>query len=185
MCGIAGKATDGRPVDRSLIGAMCARLEHRGPDAEGCWVAGSVGLGMRRLAVIDLETGDQPLRSEDGAVVLVLNGEIYNHERLRRDLRARGHVFAGGSDAEVVVHLWEEEGPACLRRLRGMFAFALWDARRHELFLARDRIGKKPLVWAQTDGGVVFASEIEALLADPAAPRAVDPLALDAFLVNQ
>lgn len=185
MCGIAGKITGGRPVPRPLIGAMCDRMLHRGPDAEGLFVDGHVALGMRRLAIIDLDHGDQPIRSEDGSLVLVLNGEIYNHVELREELRARGHVFAGGSDAEVVVHLWEDHGPACLSRLRGMFAFALWDTRSEELFLVRDRVGKKPLAWAEVDGGIAFASEIEALLADPAVSRDVDPVALDAFLVNQ
>ena len=140
---------------------------------------------MRRLAIIDLVHGDQPLYSEDRKVVLVLNGEIYNHVALREDLVKRGHRFSGGSDAEVVVHLWEELGPGCVERLRGMFAFAIWDERRRELFLARDRLGKKPIFYAHNEGWLSFASEPRAILQDPVVSREVDPTAIDAYLVNQ
>ncbi len=185
MCGIAGVVTGGEPVQRVALERMCDSLVHRGPDSQGLHVDGGVGLGMRRLAIIDLVTGDQPLYSEDREIALVFNGEIYNHEPLRDELRARGHTFAGGSDAEVVVHLWEEHGPACVERLRGFFAFAIWDGRRGELFLARDRLGKKPLYWAHEDGALLFASEPRALFQDGRVPRDVDPRAIDAFLVNQ
>jgi asparagine synthase (glutamine-hydrolysing) len=185
MCGIVGKVTAGAPVARELLDAMCEAVRHRGPDAQGVHLDGAVALGMRRLAIIDLVHGDQPIYSEDRTVALVLNGEIYNHLQLREELTRRGHAFAGGSDAEVVVHLWEELGPGCVERLRGMFAFAIWDARSQELFLARDRLGKKPLFFALHDGALSFASEPRAILQDPAIPREVDPVAIDAFLVNQ
>lgn len=185
MCGIAGRITPGVPADGEIVEAMCDALVHRGPDSRGLHADRDVALGMTRLAVIDLRTGDQPLRSEDGSVILVLNGEIYNHRRLRAELLRRGHRFAGRSDAEVVVHLWEEEGERCVERLRGMFAFALWDERRRQLFLARDRLGKKPLVYAHGPDGISFASEIRALLRDPTVSREIDLRAIDAFLVNQ
>jgi len=185
MCGIAGKVTDGAPVERALLEQMCRALHHRGPDGEGTYVEGPVALGMRRLAIIDLVTGDQPLVSEDGQVTVVFNGEIYNHEPLRAELRGRGHSLSSGSDGEVIVHLWEELGPRCVERLRGMFAIAVWDARRRELFLARDRLGKKPLWYAVRDGALWFASEPRAILQDPAVPRDVDLRAVDAYLVNQ
>jgi asparagine synthase (glutamine-hydrolysing) len=184
MCGIAGKVSGRGPVDRDLVHRMCEALRHRGPDAEGIHVEGPVGLGMRRLAIIDLESGDQPFYSEDGNAVLVLNGEIYNHEELRAGLVARGHSFRSRSDAEVVVHLWEEEGRDCVRRLRGMFAFAIWDQRDRLLFLARDRMGKKPLFYAHRDDALWFGSEPRALLQDPELPRDVDLGAIDAFLAG-
>jgi asparagine synthase (glutamine-hydrolysing) len=185
MCGIAGKMTPGRAADRDTVEAMCAALRHRGPDSSGIHVRDQVALGVTRLAVIDLVAGDQPMYSEDGAVTLVLNGEIYNHGALRSELIARGHRFASRSDAEVVVHLWEEEGEACVERLHGMFAFAIWDQRRQQLFLARDRLGKKPLVYHLAHGGIAFASELRSLLQDPEAPREIDPEAIDAFLTHQ
>jgi asparagine synthase (glutamine-hydrolysing) len=185
MCGITGKVTAGEHVDRLLLGRMADALAHRGPDDSGLHVAGPVGLAMRRLAVIDPAGGEQPLFSEDRQVVCVCNGEIYNHVELREGLLRRGHRFAGGSDAEVIVHLYEELGARAVERLRGMFAFAVWDARAGELLLARDRIGKKPLFWALRGGTLWFGSEPRALLQDPAVPRDVDPFALDAALVNQ
>jgi asparagine synthase (glutamine-hydrolysing) len=185
MCGIAGKLTAGEPVDHALLERMADALAHRGPDSRGLHVDGPVGLAMRRLAVIDPAGGDQPLYSEDRRIVCVCNGEIYNHVELRDELRRRGHRFAGGSDAEVIVHLYEELGAACVTRLRGMFAFAVWDASANELLLVRDRIGKKPLYWTQRSGTFWFGSEPRAILQDPRVPRDVDPEALDAFLVNQ
>lgn len=185
MCGIAGKVTSAERVEPALIERMCQTLVHRGPDAYGAHCDGPVGLGMRRLAVIDLEHGDQPIYSEDRQLVLVFNGEIYNHRSLREALVSRGHRFAGGSDAEVVVHLWEELGPSAIEQLRGMFAFALWDAGARRLHLARDRLGKKPLFYALRDGALSFGSEPRALLEDPAVPRDIDPQAIDAYLVNQ
>jgi asparagine synthase (glutamine-hydrolysing) len=149
MCGVAGQVRPGGdPVDPALLERMCAAIEHRGPDALGIHRDEHVGLGIRRLRVIDLETGDQPIYNEDRSVVVVLNGEIYNHRELRSELQARGHVFATKGDTEVIVHLYEERGVDCVRDLHGMFAFALWDARRQQLLLARDRVGKKPLVYA-------------------------------------
>lgn len=185
MCGIAGRVTSGEPVARALLERMCDSIDHRGPDDRGVYVDGPVGLGMTRLAIVDLVHGQQPMTSEDGKVVLVFNGEVYNHRALRRELVARGHRFASASDAEVVVHLWEELGPRCVTRLRGMFAFAIWDEGRRELFLARDRIGKKPLFYCFRGRSLTFGSEPRAVLQDPDVPRDVDPVALDAFLVNQ
>jgi asparagine synthase (glutamine-hydrolysing) len=185
MCGIAGVVAHGKPVGEELVASMCEAIRHRGPDSAGLHVDGNVGLGIRRLAIIDLVTGDQPLYSEDGSVVLVFNGEIYNHAALRRELRASGHRFATRTDGEVIVHLWEQHGTGCVERLRGMFAFAIWDARRNMLCLARDRLGKKPLFYARRGGSLRFASEPEAIFQDPDIPREVDPVALDAFLVNQ
>src|SRR5579864_4976569 len=184
MCGIAGRRLrhDQAPPDRSTLERMCAALAHRGPDARGLFLDPGVGLGIQRLRVIDLVTGDQPVRSEDGSVVAVLNGEIYNFRELRSDLRRRGHVFATEGDTEVIVHLYEEHGPRCVRFLHGMFAIALWDSRRRTLLLARDRVGKKPLFYYIHDGELSFASELRALLEDPRVPREIDPNALDCFL---
>src|SRR4051812_31832674 len=161
---------------------MCAALEHRGPDSRGLHVDAGVGLGIQRLRVIDLETGDQPIFNEDGSIAVVLNGEIYNYRELRARLEGRGHRFATRSDTEVLVHLYEEEGPAFVRRLHGMFAFALWDARRRQLLLARDRVGKKPLYYSERDGSLSFASELSAIVQDPGISREVDHWALDAYL---
>jgi len=185
MCGIAGRVSADGAVDRRELERMCETLTHRGPDAQGIHVRDGVGLGIRRLSIIDLVHGDQPFYTEDGNAVLVLNGEIYNHEELRAELAGRGHRFVSSSDAEVVVHLWEELGERCVDRLRGMFAFALWDQRRRQLFLARDRIGKKPLYWTQVGGSLLFGSEPRAILSSSAVPREVDLAAIDAFLVNQ
>ena len=183
MCGIAGKVTaDGGPVDRAVLGRMCAALRHRGPDAQGMHVSDGAGLGIQRLRIIDLEGGDQPIYSEDGQVVVVLNGEIYNFRELRRRLRRSGHIFATQGDTEVIVHLYEERGAACVRELHGMFALAIWDRRRRRLVLARDRIGKKPLFYSLRDGGLTFASELGALLHDPDVPHDLDHTALDAYL---
>jgi asparagine synthase (glutamine-hydrolysing) len=161
---------------------MCAGLEHRGPDSRGIHHEARVGLGIQRLRVIDIDNGDQPIFNEDRSVVVVLNGEIYNYRELRRELQARGHRFATQGDTEVIVHLYEEHGPDCVRHLHGMFAFALWDGRRSQLLLARDRVGKKPLLYAIRDGVVSFASELQALLQDDEIPREVDHVALDRFL---
>lgn len=184
MCGICGiVARDGRePVDGDELAGLCAALEHRGPDGAGTFRDGPVGLGVRRLAVIDPENGDQPLRSEDGRIVVVCNGEIYNHRALRDELRARGHRFASGSDAEVLAHLYEEHGDDFVERLRGMFAIALWDGSRRRLLLARDPFGIKPLVYALNDRRLAFASELKALLGLPDVSREVDPEALEAYL---
>jgi asparagine synthase (glutamine-hydrolysing) len=185
MCGIAGVADFGAPPEGKLVKDMCDRIVHRGPDASGIHVAGEVGLGSQRLAIIDVAGGDQPLFSEDGKVAVVMNGEIYNHVELRDRLRERGHTFSSASDAEVLVHLYEEHGDALVDQLRGMFAFALWDGRRRRLLLARDRVGKKPLFYAARGGRIVFASEMAALLADPGLDTTIDPRAVDAYLAFQ
>jgi asparagine synthase (glutamine-hydrolysing) len=180
MCGIAGwvGAAGG---DREVLDGMLRVLEHRGPDDTGRWLHGEAALGMTRLAIIDLVTGRQPMTSADGAATLVFNGEIYNFRDLRAELDGRGRRFATRSDTEVLLRAWEEWGEACVDRLRGMFAFALWDARRRRLLLARDRLGKKPLYYWQRGGVLVFASEPKALLRHPAVGRALDPVALEHY----
>jgi asparagine synthase (glutamine-hydrolysing) len=150
---------------------MCDAMFHRGPDEEGFYVDGDVGLGMRRLSIIDLSTGSQPVRNEDGSVWVVLNGEIYNFQELRADLERRGHSFYTGTDTEVIVHLYEEYGQACVEKLRGMFAFALWEKRSKTLLLARDRLGIKPLYYVELDGRLAFASELKVLLQMPGLER--------------
>jgi asparagine synthase (glutamine-hydrolysing) len=183
MCGIAGIArASGAPVDRQTIESMCAAQVHRGPDARGMHFDDGVGLGIQRLRVIDLLTGDQPVSNEDGSVTVVLNGEIYNFGELRQRLRGSGHRLATEGDTEVIVHLYEELGPACVRELHGMFAFALWDDRRRQLLLARDRIGKKPLFYCERQGALSFASELRALMRDPEVAGELDHHALDAYL---
>jgi asparagine synthase (glutamine-hydrolysing) len=182
VCGIAGKVDRDAAVPAALVEAMCARQEHRGPDSRGLFTADGVGLGIQRLRVIDLETGDQPVYNEDRSVAVVLNGEIYNYRELRRELQGRGHAFSTHGDTETIAHLYEEEGPGLVRRLSGMFAFALWDERRRRLLIGRDRVGKKPLYYCQRGGSLAFASEPAALLADPAIPRELDLAALDCYL---
>ncbi len=161
---------------------MCAAIEHRGPDSRGTHLAPGVGLGIQRLRVIDLVTGDQPISNEDGTVTVVLNGEIYNYRELREDLERRGHKFSTRSDTEVIVHLYEEKGPELVHDLHGMFGFAVWDSGRRRLVLARDRLGKKPLFYAVRDRTLTFGSELNSVMRDPAIPDDVDPLAIDAFL---
>jgi asparagine synthase (glutamine-hydrolysing) len=158
---------------------------HRGPDSSGIHLDQGVGLGIRRLRVIDLDTGDQPLFNEDGSVTVVLNGEIYNYRELRAGLERRGHRFSSKGDTEVIAHLYEDLGTDCVRELDGMFAFAIWDSRRRRLFLARDRVGKKPLVYCRQSGRLSFASEIRALLQDPDVPRDLDRTALDLYLTYE
>jgi asparagine synthase (glutamine-hydrolysing) len=181
MCGIAGVAwaDRGRPGDAPLVEAMAATLRHRGPDGKGLHVGPGVGLGIQRLAVIDLVTGDQPMGNEDGTVTVVCNGEIYNHVELRTELTALGHRFRSASDVEVLVHLYEELGLESVKRLRGMFAFALWDSARRRLWLVRDRLGIKPLHYALSRDGLYFGSEIKAILAAGWAARELDVRALD------
>src|SRR6266536_1811386 len=183
MCGIAGVMyADGRPVDPALLKAMGDRIAHRGPDAEGFWTAPGVGFVHRRLSIIDLSGGAQPLGNEDGTVQVVFNGEIYNYLALRAWLLGRGHHFHTKSDTEVLVHLYEEAGDALVERLRGMFVFALWDARRQRLLLARDHLGIKPLYVYRDSEKVLFGSEVKALLAAPAVPRELDVEALENYL---
>jgi len=187
MCGICGLYNfgSGEPVAEELLRGMMAALRHRGPDAEGTYLSPTcpaLGLGHTRLSIIDLTGGCQPMANEDGAVWVVQNGEIYNYRELRRDLEARGHRFQSESDTEVILHLYEEHGTACLGHLRGMFAFALWDERRRRLFLARDRLGVKPLVYWTDGERFAFASEARALLRLPGVPRELEPEALHHYL---
>ena len=185
MCGIAGiYHLDGlKPVDRELLHSMTRLLAHRGPDGEGYYHDGPVGLGHRRLSIIDLPGGGQPLSNEDKTVWVVFNGEIYNFRELRADLESRGHRFSTNSDTEVIVHLYEERGEDCVPAFAGMFAFAVWDARRKRLLLARDRLGKKPLYYAHRPGrAITFGSEIKAVVADPEVPRQLNLEALDRYL---
>ena len=184
MCGICGilNLQPEAPVDRRLLEGMNRLLIHRGPDDEGYYVAGPVGLAQRRLAIIDLEGGRQPLGNEDGSVWITCNGEVYNYRELTAELTGRGHRFRTRSDTEAIVHAYEEYGLDALPRLNGMFAFALWDGRNRRLLLARDPFGIKPLYLWHERQRLAFASEIKAFLADPAFPRRVDPVALDAYL---
>ncbi len=186
MCGIVGQArSDGAPIQTELIHRMCAALEHRGPDSRGDAVEARAGLGIQRLRVIDIESGDQPIYNEDRSIVVVLNGEIYNYRELRERLERSGHRFATHGDTETIVHLYEEYGDDCVRHLHGMFAFALWDKKRARLLVARDRLGKKPLFYAQRDGALSFASELGALLQDPEISREIDHQAIDCYLAYQ
>jgi asparagine synthase (glutamine-hydrolysing) len=177
VCGICGIATNGAAVDPARLAAMSETLVHRGPDSDGTHVDGAIGLAARRLAIIDLQTGDQPVGNEDGRIQVVQNGELYNFRELRRELERAGHSFATQGDTEVLVHLYEEHGLGFAERLRGMFAVALWDAPRRRLVLARDRYGIKPLYYREADSELAFASELRAL------PRGeIDLDALEAFL---
>ncbi|MEE9181992.1 MAG: asparagine synthetase B, partial [candidate division NC10 bacterium] len=171
MCGIAGYVG---PEPPGLLPAMLRVLKHRGPDDMGSYEEPAVGLGMTRLAIIDLAGGRQPMTNEDDSLWIVFNGEIYNYRELRHDLEAKGHRFRSQSDTEVILHLFEEEGERCVDHLRGMFAFVIWDAHRRRLFLARDRMGKKPLYYWHRGGLFLFASEIKALLCHRAVSRALD-----------
>lgn len=167
MCGIAGivSSDPGERIERELVHRMCQAIVHRGPDDEGLFAKHNTGLGMRRLSIIDLAGGHQPIFNEDGSIWVVFNGEIYNFPDLRPELEKAGHRFATHSDTEVIVHLYEEMGSDCVEKLRGMFAFALYDERKKKLLLARDRLGKKPLHYAHVDGRLLFGSEIKAILA--------------------
>jgi asparagine synthase (glutamine-hydrolysing) len=169
-------------VSPALLKAMADTIYHRGPDDEGYYVSGPIGLGFRRLSIIDLQTGHQPVSNEDGTIQIIFNGEIYNFQELRAFLLSKGHVFKTQSDTEVIVHLYEEFGPKCLEKLRGMFAFAIWDDNAKTLFLARDRVGIKPLYYSLTNESLVFASEIKAILADPSIRREIAPEVIDRFL---
>jgi asparagine synthase (glutamine-hydrolysing) len=184
MCGIAGILdTNGRgEIDRGLLRRMNDSQRHRGPDGSGEHYAPGVALGHRRLAIIDLATGQQPLYNEDGSVVVVFNGEIYNYQSLIDELRGFGHIFHTRSDTEVIVHAWETWGERCVERFRGMFAFALWDANTETLFLARDRLGVKPLFYAAMPGGhLAFGSELKSVMLHPGVSRAIDPCAVEEY----
>src|SRR5688500_15606327 len=182
MCGICGLVRRAGAVDAALIEEMNDTLLHRGPDSGGIHVDGGVGLAARRLAIIDLQTGDQPLTNEDGSVVVVQNGEIYNFRELRDELVRAGHRFRTQGDTEVLAHLYEERGPRFAEALRGMFAVAVWDAKKRQIVLARDRFGIKPLYYRNAGGDLSFASELKALLRQPSFSRAIDPDALEAYL---
>lgn len=183
MCGIAGQIGIGADAAEAAVSRMCACHVHRGPDSLGVHTVDGATIGIRRLRVIDLATGDQPIYNEDRSLAIVLNGEIYNFAELRDELRTRGHTFATAGDTEVIVHLYEEMGDRCVERLNGMFAFALWDQSRRRLLIARDRVGKKPLHYhLAPDGRLTFASELTALLAAGDVPRDVDLAALDTYL---
>jgi asparagine synthase (glutamine-hydrolysing) len=185
MCGIVGiHSLDGaKPIDPGVLGAMNDVIAHRGPDSAGVYVdPGRVGLAMRRLSIIDVAGGDQPIGNEDGSVQVVYNGEIYNFQEVRRELEARGHRFETHTDTEVVVHAYEEYGDDCVQRFQGMFAFALWDTRRGRLLLARDRAGIKQLFFTVAGGQLLFGSEIKALLQHPAVERRLRPAALNHYL---
>jgi asparagine synthase (glutamine-hydrolysing) len=169
-------------VSPTLVKAMADTICHRGPDDEGYYVSGPIGLGFRRLSIIDLKSGHQPLSNEDGTLQIIFNGEIYNYQELRAFLLSKGHIFKTQTDTEVIVHLYEELGPQCLEKLRGMFAFAIWDENVKTLFLARDRVGIKPLYYCLTNKSLVFGSEIKAILADPSVEWEIAPEMIDRFL---
>ena len=187
MCGIAGKLNfdPSRPVDRERLVAMTTAVSHRGPDADGYYLGAGVGLGHRRLSIIDLATGDQPLANEDRTIWVIFNGEIYNFADIRVELERAGHSFRTHSDTEVIVHAYEQWGEKAVDRFRGMFAFALWDEPRRRLLLVRDRLGIKPLYYSVTRTGVTFGSEIKSIIEDPDVPRDWSAAALDAYLALQ
>lgn len=175
MCGICGIFDrSGAPINQTLLDSMTEAIRHRGPDGEGRYINQEVGLGHRRLSIIDLKGGAQPISNEDGTLQIVFNGEIYNFIELRKELEAFGHSFRTRSDTEVIVHAYEQWGPNCVMRFNGMFAFAIWDTRTRTLFIARDHLGIKPLYYVEIGNRVLFASEIKALLEDPACPREID-----------
>ncbi|MEE4451087.1 XrtA/PEP-CTERM system amidotransferase [Novosphingobium resinovorum] len=185
MCGIAGiyHLETPKPVDRARVEAMCDAIAHRGPDGQGVWTAPGVALGHRRLSIIDLAGSPQPMASPDGRAMLVFNGEIYNYRELRQELRALGEEFRTDGDSEVILAAWRRWGPQCVTRLFGMFAFAIYDLDARTLFLARDRLGVKPLYYAQlSDGSLAFGSELKALTAHPLLRREIDPLAVEDYL---
>src|SRR5437762_8924153 len=189
MCGIAGfvESSDvtsplSLPAAHAALHQMCDVIRHRGPDDEGIWVDEGVALGMRRLSIIDLSTGHQPIHNEDRTVWIVFNGEIYNFRDLKRELEGAGHRFYTATDTEAIVHAYEEWGTAAIARLRGMFGLAIWDMRRRTLVLARDRVGIKPLHYAVAGGRLYFGSEIKSLLCAPDVSRDLDPGALDHYL---
>ena len=184
MCGLAGifDQRDTRPIDGALLERMGETLRHRGPDGDGLFRQPGIGLAHRRLSIIDLSLGHQPMTSDDGAFTVAFNGEIYNFADLKEELVGRGRRFNTHCDTEVILQAWSVWGPACIDRFRGMFAFALWDAAVQTLHLVRDRLGKKPLYYCElADGHVIFGSELKALMAHPGLPRTIDPRAVEDF----
>src|SRR3954468_24879749 len=187
MCGICGilAVDDSCAIGEELVNSMRDTLVHRGPDDAGTWFdpRDRIALGHRRLSIVDLSpAGHNPMPNEDGTVWITFNGEIYNHAALRAELEAKGHRYRSHTDTETILHLYEEEGPRCVERMHGMFGIAIWDARKRELFLARDRLGIKPLYYAQPPGGFLFGSEIKALLEHPAVERDLDEEAFHHYL---
>ena len=183
MCGIAGiiYQDSNQRADRMLLHAMCDAITHRGPDDQGLYLKGPVGMGMRRLSIIDVAGGHQPIFNEDGSICIVFNGEIYNHQELRNEMIEKGHSYTTQTDTESILHLYEEFGTRCVDRLRGMFAFAIWDGRNRKLFIARDRVGIKPLFFTFNKDRLLFSSEIKSILKDPTVPRETDWQALNAY----
>ncbi len=182
MCGIVGIVRNDRDVDQALVGRMCEAIRHRGPDEDGFYFNQKVGLGMRRLSIIDLASGQQPIHNGDKSAWIVFNGEIYNYQELREKLEKLGHTFYTNSDTEAIVHAYDQYGADCPNHLRGMFVFAIWNERTQELFLARDRVGKKPLLYAQLNGQLVFGSEFSALLLHPDISRDIDTEAIHHYM---
>ncbi|HET6979237.1 MAG TPA: asparagine synthase (glutamine-hydrolyzing) [Pyrinomonadaceae bacterium] len=183
MCGIVGIVrNDGKPVDEELLARMNDAIRHRGPDEDGFYVNGSTGMAMRRLAIIDLKSGQQPIHNRDRTSWIVFNGEIYNYLELREKLEKLGHTFYTNSDTEAIVHAYDEFGADCPKHLRGMFVFAIWNIPKQELFIARDRMGKKPLLYAEVNGNLIFGSEFSALLVHPDISRDINPEAIDYYL---
>ena len=186
MCGITGiyNFGNGKSVEKEKLARMCGIIKHRGPDSDGFFIDSNIGLGIRRLAIIDLQTGDQPIHNEDKKIWIVLNGEIYNFLELRKDLEKK-HNFYTKSDTEVIVHLYEDYGENCVKYLRGMFAFAIWDEKNKKLFVAKDRIGKKPFYYTSYNGSFIFGSEIKSILEYLQKTPEIDSEAIDLFLTYQ
>jgi asparagine synthase (glutamine-hydrolysing) len=183
MCGIAGIVrSDSKAIDEVLLSRMCEAIRHRGPDDDGFYINGPIGLAMRRLSIIDLKSGQQPIHNQDRTAWIVFNGEIYNYRELRDKLEKLGHTFYTNSDTEAIIHAYDRYGADCPKHLRGMFAFAIWDERTQELFLARDRVGKKPILYSQLNDQFIFGSEFSALLLHPDISRDIDQEALDLYL---
>src|SRR2546427_5931718 len=188
MCGINGialSARSGQRIDAGVLARMRDVITHRGPDDEGLFIDGLVGFGHRRLSIVDVAGGHQPMTNEDGTLHITYNGEIYNHADYREELEARGHVYRTHCDTETILHLYEEYGVDCVQHLRGMFAFALWDAKQQRLLLARDRMGEKPLYLYEQDGQLLFTSELKALLSSGIVPFELDAKAIDLYFHYQ
>ena len=184
MCGFAG-FTGYLENGKEVLTRMMDRIAHRGPDSAGQYIDDKAYLGFRRLSIIDLDNGSQPMFNEDKKIVITFNGEIYNHMELRQELIAKGHVFANNSDTEVLIHAYEEYGEDMLNRLRGMFAFVIWDSQKETIFAARDYFGIKPLYYAVCDGHLIYASEIKSILEHPAYKKQVNTVALENYLTFQ
>ncbi|HOM26753.1 MAG TPA: asparagine synthetase B, partial [bacterium] len=185
MCAICGIVKNKGIVEIEEIKRMANVMNYRGPDEEGYFFENNIGLGHKRLSIIDLKTGKQPIYNEDESLILICNGEIYNFVELRKKLEEKGHIFKTNSDNEVIIHLYEEKKEKCLSNLRGMFAFAIWDRKNKVLFLARDRLGKKPLVYSMKNGNIYFSSELKGILQLTEIKKNVDFEALDDFFTYQ